>query len=66
MLEELGSTAGGAEALESSQVHAVYEAIGAHFSDTRQRPWPVVDAFLKCVTSSVLSCGKAWLISSGK
>ncbi|KXS18841.1 S-adenosyl-L-methionine-dependent methyltransferase [Gonapodya prolifera JEL478] len=32
--------------LESTHVHSVYEAIAPHFSDTRYKPWPVVERFL--------------------
>ena len=33
--------------LEDKHVHQVYEQIANHFSVTRYKPWPVVDAFLK-------------------
>ncbi|KAK6098897.1 tRNA methyltransferase, has a role in tRNA modification [Batrachochytrium dendrobatidis] len=33
--------------LESEHVHVVYDQIANHFSATRYKPWPVVDAFLK-------------------
>ncbi|KPI36627.1 tRNA (carboxymethyluridine(34)-5-O)-methyltransferase [Cyphellophora attinorum] len=32
---------------EQTHVHAVYDSIAAHFSSTRYKPWPVVDAFLR-------------------
>ncbi|KAI8086020.1 S-adenosyl-L-methionine-dependent methyltransferase [Halteromyces radiatus] len=31
---------------EQSHVHDVYEVIASHFSDTRYKPWPVVENFL--------------------
>ncbi|KAI7863935.1 S-adenosyl-L-methionine-dependent methyltransferase [Spinellus fusiger] len=31
---------------EQSHVHEVYEVIATHFSDTRYKPWPVVETFL--------------------
>ncbi|KAI8391170.1 S-adenosyl-L-methionine-dependent methyltransferase [Radiomyces spectabilis] len=31
---------------EQQNVHEVYEAIASHFSDTRYKPWPVVENFL--------------------
>ncbi|KAH6566580.1 hypothetical protein BASA50_004904 [Batrachochytrium salamandrivorans] len=33
--------------LESEHVHVVYDLIANHFSATRYKPWPIVDAFLK-------------------
>lgn len=35
------------EAYESEYVHEVYEQIASHFSETRYKPWPIVEAFLK-------------------
>lgn len=35
-----------ASAYEQANVHAVYESIASHFSDTRYKPWPLVPAFL--------------------
>ncbi|CEG68791.1 hypothetical protein RMATCC62417_04983 [Rhizopus microsporus] len=32
---------------EQKNVHEVYEVIAEHFSDTRYKPWPVVERFLK-------------------
>lgn len=32
---------------EQAHVHGVYEAIAAHFSSTRHRPWPLVADFLR-------------------
>lgn len=31
---------------EGAHVHDVYNAVAAHFSDTRYKPWPVVQAFI--------------------
>ncbi|KAI9322323.1 S-adenosyl-L-methionine-dependent methyltransferase [Dichotomocladium elegans] len=31
---------------EESHVHQVYEEIASHFSETRYKPWPVVESFL--------------------
>ncbi|KAI8069141.1 S-adenosyl-L-methionine-dependent methyltransferase [Gongronella butleri] len=33
-------------AYEEQHVHQVYETIAEHFSDTRYKPWPVVETFL--------------------
>lgn len=35
-----------AETREEQHVHAVYNEIATHFSDTRYKPWPVVSNFL--------------------
>nr|CAG8492399.1 14414_t:CDS:2 [Entrophospora candida] len=35
------------EKKEEKYVHEVYEAIAPHFSQTRYKPWPVVENFLK-------------------
>ncbi|KAI1624301.1 alkylated DNA repair protein alkB 8 [Exophiala viscosa] len=32
---------------EEKHVHEVYEEIATHFSETRYKPWPVVDEFLR-------------------
>ncbi|KAI8916133.1 S-adenosyl-L-methionine-dependent methyltransferase, partial [Gorgonomyces haynaldii] len=32
--------------LENEHVHKVYDEIAKHFSDTRHKPWPVVDQFI--------------------
>ncbi|KAI8336493.1 hypothetical protein BD560DRAFT_413690 [Blakeslea trispora] len=34
------------EDYEQKNVHEVYEVIATHFSDTRYKPWPVVEDFL--------------------
>ncbi|KAI9480443.1 MAG: S-adenosyl-L-methionine-dependent methyltransferase [Benjaminiella poitrasii] len=34
------------EEYEQQNVHQVYEVIATHFSDTRYKPWPVVENFL--------------------
>lgn len=36
-------------AYEQAHVHGVYEAIAAHFSSTRHRPWPLVADFLRAL-----------------
>ncbi|KAK9473569.1 putative trna (uracil-5-)-methyltransferase trm9 protein [Dipodascopsis tothii] len=36
-------------ALEHDHVHAVYDQIAGHFSNTRYKPWPVVDRFLRAL-----------------
>jgi tRNA (uracil-5-)-methyltransferase TRM9 len=33
--------------LESRSVHRVYDVIASHFSETRYKPWPLVEKFLK-------------------
>jgi tRNA (uracil-5-)-methyltransferase TRM9 len=35
-----------AEIKEQQHVHQVYQEIAAHFSDTRYKPWPIVEKFL--------------------
>ncbi|CDK25463.1 unnamed protein product [Kuraishia capsulata CBS 1993] len=32
---------------EKEYVHEVYDEIASHFSQTRYKPWPIVDSFLK-------------------
>ncbi|KAK9457825.1 S-adenosyl-L-methionine-dependent methyltransferase [Dipodascopsis uninucleata] len=34
------------ERLEQEHVHAVYEKIASHFSQTRYKPWPIVEQFI--------------------
>ncbi|KAI8049060.1 hypothetical protein BDF22DRAFT_746459 [Syncephalis plumigaleata] len=41
-----------AEEKEERYVHQVYEAIASHFSQTRYKPWPVVERFIQA-----LPCG---------
>ncbi|AAS52101.2 ADR181Wp [Eremothecium gossypii ATCC 10895] len=36
-----------AESKEEEYVHRVYNEIATHFSETRYKPWPIVEAFLK-------------------
>ena len=35
------------DSFEQEHVHRVYSEISDHFSDTRYKPWPVVDKFMK-------------------
>ena len=42
-----------ARELEASHVHAVYEKIAGHFSQTRHSPWPKVVKFLDGLDSKV-------------
>lgn len=35
-----------ASQIERDHVHSVYEAIGSHFSETRYKPWPLIERFL--------------------
>ncbi|KJE88559.1 tRNA methyltransferase [Capsaspora owczarzaki ATCC 30864] len=44
--QDILTDASTAAAAENSFVHDVYNAIADHFSDTRYKPWPVVDGFL--------------------
>ena len=37
--------------LETDSVHRVYEIIASHFSETRYKPWPLVETFLKGLPS---------------
>ena len=41
-----GSTTSNSEQYENEYVHEVYEQIASHFSETRYKPWPIVEAFL--------------------
>ena len=34
---------------EEQHVHQVYEQIASHFSETRYKPWPIVERFLKAL-----------------
>lgn len=40
--------------LEEEHVHRVYEHIAGHFSETRYKPWPVVQAFLDRIPAGCL------------
>lgn len=46
---------------EQEHVHSVYSQIAQHFSQTRYKPWPVVEAFIHSLpTSSIVAdvgCG---------
>ncbi|KAI8136768.1 S-adenosyl-L-methionine-dependent methyltransferase [Fennellomyces sp. T-0311] len=37
------------EQYEEANVHQVYQEIASHFSETRYKPWPVVEAFLNSI-----------------
>ncbi|CAG8443233.1 2890_t:CDS:2 [Ambispora leptoticha] len=56
------------EKKEKQFVHDVYEAIAPHFSKTRYKPWPVVEAFLKQLPSGSIGadvgCGNGKYLSS--
>lgn len=41
-------------AIEVSHVHALYDAIAAHFSSTRHSPWPRVGAFVRALPPTAL------------
>jgi tRNA (uracil-5-)-methyltransferase TRM9 len=45
----LPATDAEASAFEQQHVHAVYDTIAQHFSDTRYKPWPQVVAFLEAL-----------------
>ncbi|KAJ8662860.1 hypothetical protein O0I10_001036 [Lichtheimia ornata] len=51
----------GEASYEETHVHKVYEEIASHFSETRYKPWPVVETFLHSMpTGSVgadVGCG---------
>ncbi|KAJ2021045.1 tRNA methyltransferase, has a role in tRNA modification [Coemansia sp. S85] len=46
---EISSTA-----KEEQYVHAVYNEIAAHFSDTRFKPWPVIERYLLALPAGSL------------
>ena len=35
------------DSMERDHVHSVYSQIAPHFSDTRYKPWPRVEEFLR-------------------
>ncbi|KAK4947379.1 tRNA methyltransferase, has a role in tRNA modification [Elasticomyces elasticus] len=55
---------------EEKHVHAVYEEIATHFSETRYKPWPVVDEFLKALPAGAvgldIGCGNGKYLSVNK
>ncbi|GAM40666.1 hypothetical protein TCE0_039r13191 [Talaromyces pinophilus] len=44
--EQASSIKPNAEDYESKHVHEVYQQIASHFSETRYKPWPIVERFL--------------------
>ena len=40
--------------LETDHVHLVYDQIAQHFSDTRYKPWPIIDRFLHALPTGTL------------
>ncbi|VVT55552.1 uncharacterized protein SAPINGB_P004647 [Magnusiomyces paraingens] len=55
---------------EQEFVHDVYEQIASHFSDTRYKPWPVVETFLKSLPPGSIGldvgCGNGKYLSVNK
>lgn len=39
-----------AQVNEDTYVHSVYDSIASHFSQTRYKPWPLIQAFLDSLT----------------
>ncbi|KAI8975028.1 S-adenosyl-L-methionine-dependent methyltransferase [Mycotypha africana] len=58
------------EEYEQKNVHEVYEQIATHFSDTRYKPWPIVEQFLlELPTGSLgadVGCGNGKYIGVNK
>lgn len=58
------------EKKEEHYVHDVYEAIAPHFSDTRYKPWPVVDKFLTELDTGLIGidvgCGNGKYLNINK
>jgi tRNA (uracil-5-)-methyltransferase TRM9 len=56
--------------LENEHVHSVYAAIAPHFSDTRHKPWPVVDSYLASLSpyslGADIGCGNGKYIGVNK
>lgn len=42
--------------IEDQYVKEVYDSIAPHFSDTRHKPWPKIEAFLKSQPFGSLVC----------
>jgi tRNA (uracil-5-)-methyltransferase TRM9 len=53
---------------EQANVHAVYESIASHFSDTRYKPWPLIPAFLDSLpigsVGADVGCGNGKYLAS--
>ena len=50
------------ERVERDHVHSVYSQIALHFSDTRYKPWPRVEEFIKSQPpgSFIADVGEIW------
>ncbi|CAE7190618.1 unnamed protein product [Rhizoctonia solani] len=48
------ATDDGAQTHEDQYVHAVYDQIAPHFSQTRYKPWPVITKFLESVPTGAI------------
>lgn len=46
-LDNLNNGTDKLEDFEDKHVHEVYNAVAAHFSDTRYKPWPIVQQFIE-------------------
>ncbi|KAJ9602003.1 tRNA methyltransferase, has a role in tRNA modification [Cladophialophora chaetospira] len=55
---------------EEHHVHEVYEDIASHFSSTRYKPWPIVDAFLRSLPPGAVGldvgCGNGKYLAVNK
>ncbi|KAK7203894.1 tRNA methyltransferase [Myxozyma melibiosi] len=56
-----------AEQLEQEHVHEVYDRIASHFSQTRYKPWPIVERFLQSLPAGSvgldIGCGNGKYLS---
>ncbi|EZF54502.1 hypothetical protein H112_02726 [Trichophyton rubrum D6] len=48
---KVNAMASNSESYEEEHVHKVYQEIAPHFSSTRYKPWPIVERFLKDISS---------------
>ncbi len=58
------------ESYEEQHVHQVYEQIASHFSSTRYKPWPIVEAFLQSLRAGSIGldigCGNGKYLAVNK
>ena len=52
--EDLGAST--ATEMEKKHVYEVYEKIAPHFSNTRYKPWPLIQKYLNSLPVGTLNC----------
>jgi len=66
----MATTAAAPEDYEAEHVHEVYEQIASHFSQTRYKPWPIVNDFLLGLTPGSIGldvgCGNGKYLTVNK